>query len=171
VLTLSIISIIIALVLFYLAFRLRKKTGIPTGHVIYTDTSQWMIVEKPLYDRELGLAGKPDYLVRQGQQVIPIEVKSRQAPNKPPAWHISQLAAYCLLVEKEYGNRPAHGILHYADRTLAVDFTSVLEDSTRHIIQEMQANASQLRVERSHHDQHRCMHCSYRSMCDQALRI
>ncbi len=168
---LSIAFIIIAVVIFFLAARLRRKTGIPSGRVIYIDSSQWMKIEKPLFNKELRLAGKPDYLVRKGKQVIPIEVKSGRAPHQPHAWHISQLAAYCMLVQSEYGTRPEHGILHYADSTLAVDFTPALEQSTLSIIQEMQSRVSQLQIERSHRDPNRCMHCGYRSICDQALRI
>ena len=168
---LSIISIILAVILFLLALRQRRNAGLPSGRVIYVDTNQWMRVEKPLFDKVLRLTGKPDYLVRQGKQVIPIEVKSGHAPRDPHPWHVSQLAAYCLLVENEFASRPAHGILRYSDRTLEIGFTPALEKSTISIIQEMQARASQLQIERSHHDQNRCLHCGYRSVCDQALRI
>ena len=143
----------------------------PTGRVIYTDSSKWGKVEKPLYDPVLRLTGRPDYLVRHGKQVIPIEVKSSKAPFEPHEWHLYQLAAYCMLVEHEYRSRPPHGILHYSNRTIALDFTPALEAATRATIHEMQMRASQIQVERSHHDQYRCLHCGYRSVCDQALRI
>jgi CRISPR-associated exonuclease Cas4 len=171
VMYLPIAFIIFAVVVFYLAARLRRKAGIPAGRIVYVDASQWNKVEKPLYDRELRLTGKPDYLVQQGKQVIPIEVKSGHAPPQAHEWHISQLAAYCILVEREYGTRPAHGFLHYADRTLEIDFTPLLETSTLAIIQEMQKRTSQIQIDRSHHDQNRCIYCGYRSICDQALRI
>ncbi len=168
---LAISSIIIALVLFLLAYRLRKKAGIPSGRVIYVDSSQWLRVEKPLFDRDLLLAGKPDYLVRQGKQVIPIEVKSGCAPRHPHTWHVSQLAAYCLLVGSAYGSRPDHGILHYADRTLSIPFTGALEATTRALIREMQGRVDQGEVKRSHNEPGRCLRCGYRTRCDQALRI
>jgi CRISPR-associated exonuclease Cas4 len=171
VLYLSIVSIIAACFLFFLAFFQRRKAGIPAGQVIYTDSSQWRKVEKPLFDGEIRLTGKPDYLVHHGKQVIPIEVKSGRAPHQPSPWHVSQLAAYCLLVKSEYGTQPSHGILHYNDRTIALNFTSSLEKSTLAIIQEMQQPFSQIHTERSHHDRYRCRQCGYRSICDQALRI
>ena len=73
---LAILLVAIAIVFFVLASRQRQKAGIPAGRVIYTDASQWGKVEKPLYDPVLRITGKPDYLVKVGDQVIPVEVKS-----------------------------------------------------------------------------------------------
>jgi CRISPR-associated exonuclease Cas4 len=161
----------IALLLFIFAARQRQQTGIPAGRIIYVDTSQWGRVERPLYDPELRLTGKPDYLVKQGSQVIPIEVKSRHAPPAPHDSHIYQLAAYCLLVEHEYANRPAYGIIHYTDKSFAVDNTAELAETVRESIHEMQARPSHSTTDRSHQEGKRCQHCGYRSICDQALRI
>jgi CRISPR-associated exonuclease Cas4 len=157
--------------LFFLASRQRLHSGIPAGRIIYTDTSQWGKVEKPLFDPQLRLTGRPDYLVKQKEQIIPIEVKSRQAPQVPYDSHIYQLAAYCLLVKREYGTRPSYGIIHYANRNFAIDFTTTLEKSTQATIREMQGRTDESQVDRSHHDAKRCQHCGYRSLCDQALRI
>lgn len=168
---LSIFFLVVTVILFILASRQRRQAGIPAGRVIYTDASQWGKVEKPLYDPELRLTGKPDYLVRQGRQVIPVEVKSGRAPQVPYDSHIYQLAAYCLLVDHEYGTRPTHGILHYSNRTFAIDFTAELEESIQATIREMQGRTSHSHVDRSHQDGKRCLHCGYRSVCDQALRI
>jgi CRISPR-associated exonuclease Cas4 len=162
---------LIALVLFVLAARQRRQAGIPGGRIIYVDTSQWGKVEKPLYDPELGLTGKPDYLVRQGNQIIPIEVKSRRAPQVPYDSHIYQLAAYCSLVEHTYLTHPYYGIIHYANKSFAVDYTAELAESVRQILWEMQGRESRSTTDRSHQDGKRCQHCGFRSICDQALRI
>jgi CRISPR-associated exonuclease Cas4 len=167
----SILFLFIAIVLFIVATRQKHQAGIPAGKVIYTDTSRWGKVEKPLFDPNNRLTGKPDYLVDQGNQIIPIEVKSRKSPQAPYDSHIYQLAAYCLLVQYEYGTRPDHGILHYANRTFLIDFTPTLEDSIKSIIREMQARTARSQVKRSHEDPKRCLHCGYRSICDQSLRI
>jgi CRISPR-associated exonuclease Cas4 len=171
VIYLSILFLAIALLLFILAYRQRRQAGLPAGRIIYSDASQWGIVEKPLFDPDLRLAGKPDYLVRHGHQIIPIEVKSRRAPQVPYDSHIYQLAAYNLLVEKEYGLRPAYGMLHYSDKTFAIDFTKPLEALVKVTIQEMQDQTNRDQVNRSHQEGKRCLHCGYRSICDQALRI
>ena len=160
-----------AIVFFILASRQRKQAGIPAGRVIYSDASQWGKVERPLYDPKLRLTGKPDYLVKQGNQLIPVEVKSRPAPQAPYDSHIYQLAAYCLLVAHEYNASPSYGILHYNDKTFAIDFTAELESATQSLIHEMQSRTTRTQVNRSHEDGRRCQHCGYRSVCDQSLRI
>jgi CRISPR-associated exonuclease Cas4 len=167
----SILFLLVAVVLFILAARQKRNAGIPTGRVIYTDTNHWRKIEKPLFDPNLRLTGKPDYLVKQGSQLIPVEVKSRNSPEAPYDSHVYQLAAYCLLVQHEYNSRPDYGIIHYRNRTFALDFTSMLEDSVKITIREMQERTSHSQVDRSHENPNYCRHCGYRSICDQSLRI
>jgi CRISPR-associated exonuclease Cas4 len=167
----SLLLFAIALVLFIISSRQKHQAGIPEGRIIYADTNSWGKLEKPLYDPDLGLTGKPDYLVEKDNQIIPVEVKSGRHPQAPYDSHIYQLAAYCLLVEHEYGKHPKYGILHYSDRTLAIDFTQSLEETIKDTIQEMQERSTRAQVNRSHEDPKRCLHCGYRSICDQSLRI
>lgn len=163
--------LVIAIALFIFAALQRRRAGIPPGRVIYSDTKKWGKVEKPLYAPELRLTGKPDYLVKKGERVIPVEVKSGKAPRGPSEWHIYQLGAYCLLVEHEYGIRPPYGIISYQNRTYAVDFTRKLAQDVEATIHTIQRRTSEIQIDRSHHDQWRCIYCGYRSICDQALRI
>ena len=112
---------LLALIFFWQSGRQQKEAGLPGGRVIYTDTRGWGKLERPLYNDLLGLTGKPDYLVQEKGQIIPVEVKSGRAPESPYDSHIYQLAAYCLLVEKSYGKRPPYGIIHYENRDFAVE--------------------------------------------------
>ena len=98
--------LLVGALLLWLAGRQRKDAGLPEGRVIYADTGNWSKVEKPLYDSELALTGRPDYLVEQDGLVIPIEVKSTNPPPAPYDSHILQLAAYCHLVTKCHGQAP-----------------------------------------------------------------
>jgi len=164
----------LALGLLWLSTRQRKAIGMPGGRLIYSDTSRWGAVEKPLYAPVLGLTGKPDYLVEQGGQVIPVEVKTSRPNQGPYDSHIYQLAAYCLLVNYVYGKRPKYGIIHYTDKnqpgqTFAIDFTEELETAVLHTIQEMQAISLRKGIDRSHDSPQRCTRCGYRHTCDQAL--
>ena len=161
--------VILAIILFWQASRQQKAAGMPGGRVIYTDTRQWGPVEKPLYDPGLHLAGKPDYLVRQGDKIIPIEVKSGQAPPAPYDSHIYQLAAYCLLVDRTLGQRPDYGILHYQNRSFAIDFTPDLEAKLLEILAEMRRSEKSGRAGRSHDQASRCARCGFRQACDQRL--
>ncbi len=161
----------LALALYILAVRQRRLAGLPAGKIIYVDASQWGKVEKPLYDPELRMVGKPDYLVKQGGRVIPVEVKSRPAPQIPYDSHIYQLMAYCMLVDRTYRSRPKYGILHYADKSIAIDFTAGLENETRAIVHAMQQAADEPVLTRSHQEAKRCQQCGYRSICDDSLGI
>jgi CRISPR-associated exonuclease Cas4 len=168
-LTTAIVFLVLGLFLLMQAARRRKATGLPGGEVIYADTSQWAPLEKPLYDPQFGLAGKPDYLVKQGEMVIPVEVKSSRNAQTPYDSHIYQLAAYCRLVETEYKVRPTYGILHYPHRTFRIEYTLELEKEMLDLLDEMRSQATRKQVQRSHQAPQRCNHCGYRSACDQRL--
>lgn len=168
-LTLALVFFVLALALLWQANRRQRAIGLPAGRVIYTDTRKWGPVEQPLYDPELGLVGKPDYLVESGGQVIPVEVKSSPVATAPYDAHIFQLAAYCLLVQRHYGKRPTYGILHYPNRTYAIDYTPHLERQLLELLQEMHAQERQKELARSHQSAARCSRCGFRAICDQRL--
>jgi CRISPR-associated exonuclease Cas4 len=166
----AIILLILAVLVWLLARRARGATGLPAGVVVYTDSGGWARVEKPLFSAGLQLTGKPDYLVRQGEAVIPVEVKSGPAPaDGPRPGHVYQLAAYCALVEEAYGHRPDYGLIQYADQTLAVDYTDALEAELLELLDDIRADAEADEVERSHNSPARCAACGFRDVCDEAL--
>ncbi|HEX9028438.1 MAG TPA: CRISPR-associated protein Cas4 [Anaerolineales bacterium] len=166
---LAVFLLVLAVVLLWLAGRRQKASGLPAGRIIYTDTRAWGPVEEPLYAADLGLTGRPDYLVQRDNQVIPVEVKSGRAAEAPYDSHIYQLAAYCLLVQRVYGKRPAYGILRYANRTFAIDYTPQLEASLLALLDEIRVQERRKEVARSHESAARCKGCGYRSICDQRL--
>ncbi len=166
---LALLFIVIAVVLLWQSGRRRREAGLPGGRLIYTDTRAWGIVEKPLFSAELGLTGKPDYLVQSGDRVIPVEVKSGRTPEAPYDSHIFQIASYCLLVAKSYGKRPAYGIIHYPKRDFAVDFTPELESALLDQLAEMRRDEMRTDVARSHQSAARCRGCGFRKVCDQSL--
>ncbi|HEX9013432.1 MAG TPA: PD-(D/E)XK nuclease family protein, partial [Anaerolineaceae bacterium] len=131
---LIVLLVLLAGYLFWQAARHRAATGLPGGRVIYADPKTWGRVEAPLYDARLGLTGKPDYLVRHGEDIIPVEVKTGRTPSGPRDGHIYQLAAYCLLVERTFGKRPPYGILRYRDRTFTIDYTQQLEQELEDLL-------------------------------------
>jgi CRISPR-associated exonuclease Cas4 len=165
----GLILLLVAFVLFFISGRQRRLSGLPSGRVIYTDTRAWDRVERPLFDKDLGLTGKPDYLVEQNGRIIPVEVKSGRPPEAPYDSHIYQVAVYCLLVQRTYGQRPPHGIIHYPGRDFAVDYTPDLENALLSLITDMRAAGQRAEVLRSHEDEHRCRRCGYRNTCDQKL--
>lgn len=170
VLFLAIIFLITSIYFFWQSASRRRKSGLPAGRVIYTDMNKWIRVEKPIFDSELRLTGKPDYLVKNGNDLIPVEVKSTNIKHSPYDSHLYQLAAYCLLVQKVYGQRPPYGILHYPNRTVSVDYTKEIEAATLEVLDKMRYLSRNSVVDRSHESKVRCHNCSYRYICDQALK-
>ncbi|MBU0704425.1 MAG: CRISPR-associated protein Cas4 [Chloroflexi bacterium] len=160
----------LGLLLLWLAQRGRAHSGLPQGRVIYTDTGGWNRLERPLFSQEFLLTGKPDYLVADGDDVIPVEVKSGRAPVQPYHSHILQLAAYCLLIEECYRRRPPYGIIKYADRAFEVDYTSELEDELLATLDDMRDDLADGNATRNHDEPRRCQACGYRQHCDQTTR-
>lgn len=161
--------LIAGLLLLRQANRQRKHTGLPQGRVIYADTGAWDRVERPLFSRRHRLTGKPDYLLDDDGEIVPLEVKSGAAPSQPYLSHVLQLAAYCLLVEETYDVRPSYGIIHYRDQTFAIDFTPELEDWLLATLDEMRQDTKANDVPRSHNNPVQCAACGYRPFCDQSL--
>jgi len=169
ILYIALVIFAVAIIFFWQSTRQRREAGLPGGRVIYTDTRAWGAVEKPLFSNELGLTGKPDYLVEQNGKLIPVEVKTGRVPDAPYDSHIFQLAAYCLLVEKTYGKRPPYGIIHYSNRDFAVDYTPQLESALLDQLAEMRRDELRKSVPRSHEDAARCRRCGFKKVCDQSL--
>jgi len=167
---LVVILILVAVLLWILAVRMKAKTGLPGGRIIYSDTKLWGApVEKPLFDGSLGLTGKPDYLIEQGGELVPVEVKSSRAPSAPYDSHIFQVAVYCLLVEKVYQRTPSHGLIHYPGKTFSVDFTDELRQNTLELLSDMHHMENLKSIPRSHEDPNKCGRCGYKDICDQRL--
>ncbi|MCC9074574.1 Dna2/Cas4 domain-containing protein [Litorilinea aerophila] len=161
--------------LLWLGRRTREQAGLPPGQVIYSDTGAWEAVTAPLVSRRHGLVGRPDYLVqhRVGGRttVIPVEVKSRACPDTPYPSHVLQLAAYCLLVEDVYGQRPPHGLLHYADRTFQIPFTDELRRQVLAASDAIRRARSAPDVHQQHDEPARCRGCGYLHACDEGRRL
>ena len=157
------------ILLLWISGQQRRSVGLPSGRVIFADHNQWGKVEKSLYDPTFNLSGKPDFLIEQGDVIIPVEVKSGRGKTTPYDSHIYQLAAYCLLVEQSYGMRPPYGILHYSNQDIAVDYTPQLEQEIIDLLRDIRSQERRRNIGRSHHSSNRCRRCSYLAACDQAL--
>lgn len=167
-LIIAFILLVFAVILFILAGQRERAAGLPGGRIVYADTSQWMRMEKPLYDPTVGLTGKPDYLVEHDGESIPVEVKSSRT-DVPYDSHVFQLAAYCLLSHNTTGHRPSYGLIHYPERTFSIDYTPELEEALLDVVLEMQSCSGRRLLPRSHDEPQRCRRCGYQAVCDQKL--
>jgi CRISPR-associated exonuclease Cas4 len=168
---LALLLVLAAGVMLWLSRRQQRASGLPQGQVSYSDTGIGDRLERPLYDPESGLTGKPDYLVtlEDGETLVPVEVKSSRAPSVPHDSHVYQLAAYCWLVDRTQGVRPPYGILRYRDRSFKIDYTSALEQELDELLEEMRRQEKRGEADRSHNEAARCARCGFRNICDQRL--
>jgi CRISPR-associated exonuclease Cas4 len=113
------------------------------------------------------VTGKPDYIVEYGDTLVPVEVKHTAAPADGRAYdsHIMQLAAYCLLIEETYAQRPPHGLIRYDDATLQIDYTPALRSRLLALLDDLRASRQIEDVNRSHADPARCRACGVRHAC------
>ena len=171
-LSVAISLVLLAIWLWQLGESARKGANLPDGEIVSADTMPDQHRTEILYAPSICLSGKPDYLVRRNGGLVPVELKSSPAPEKPYDSHLIQLVAYCYLVEENYGIRPKYGILQYRDATFRVPYTDELETWLVETVQQMQKSLlNGEEVDRNHQHFGRCAHCGVRDYCDQRLEL
>lgn len=167
---LALLCLLIAAFLFLFARRKKDQTGLPGGQIFYEDMGRKEAVAQAFFDPRLNLTGKPDYIVRQGKALIPVEVKTGRTPPEPYDAHIFQLAAYCYLVDQATGIRPPYGLINYPKQTFKIDYSTELEEILKLLIQQMRSKGQAgAEIKRSHEEPSRCRRCGFRHVCDQRL--
>ena len=167
-LSVALALIVIAIWLFFSTKLSREKSGVPRGALMYVDGEAFE--PDPLYAHDIGLVGKPDYLVRvRDGTIVPVEVKSSATPDEPYESHVMQLASYCYLVEAEFGIRPNYGFIQYPDEVFRVDYDYDLETAIVDVITDMKADLYERDIDRSHDNPNLCAACGVRDFCDQRL--
>lgn len=173
---LALIVVVVAALIAAIFLRQRgrteqEQTGLPIdARVVYSDTSAWRQLEKPLFSQHYRLTGKPDYIVQdESGAMIPIEVKPNRTAKQPRHSDTMQLMAYGILVREKFGTRPEYGLLKYRDEVFQIAFTDELHAEFVQILKEMRAARSAKNVARSHNDAVKCKYCGYREECDESL--
>jgi CRISPR-associated exonuclease Cas4 len=158
----------LAYLLWRRARSLWGSAGLPTGEVVSMDTSAWERSD-PLYAPRFHLAGKPDYLVRVGRQLVPVEVKPGRHAAQPYDADVLQLMAYCLLVEETSGEPPAYGLLRYQEHTFRLPYGARLRRLVLDTVAQMRRDLSRRDVHPNHADPVRCRFCGYAQDCGQRV--
>ncbi len=100
--------IILGIFFLFVLSRQRKTFGILAEEErIYQDTEK--MPGETLFAKTLPLVGRPDYLIKRGEYIIPVEKKNTKAPRDQYVNNNMQLMAYCLLVQETFGIRPPGG--------------------------------------------------------------
>jgi len=154
------LALLLGLLLALAGRWLRHQQGLGAGRTLALDNVT-------LVSRRLGLAGRPDRLVKRDGVLIPEEWKSARVLRPH---HRVQMGVYLLLIEEQFRQRPAYGVL-------------VLGDGTRHRIDNTEelrawvlALAARIRAARAALSRpiavnpwpSQCRACGMRSHCTQA---
>ena len=165
---LGIAFLVLLSVLLILASAKSKKESekMLGGKVVYSDL---IYPGKVLVSRTHGIVGKPDYVLKRENLLIPVEVKSSPPPEKPYRGHVLQLAAYCLLIEENYGVRVPYGYIEYAGgKRFRVDFDDELRIDLAMTIGCMRDIINAERKPKPESDPRKCASCSVRKLCPHA---
>ncbi len=156
----AIATALLGLLLLLVAWHARAHRGLGAGETVALDNVT-------LFSARLQLVGRPDRIVKQGNNYIPEEWKSSKRVSHG---HRLQLATYFILIEEEYGVRPDHGVVVLGDGS------RVTVNNTEALREEVLSIAAKIRAHRAViaepvpvcQPASKCRRCGQRSNCDQA---
>ncbi len=143
---------------------LRKEFRVK-GRIEYIDMDRSKVFRSEKY----GLSGRPDYIIKLKNQIIPVEEKKGRTPRGPLFSHILQVAAYCLLIEETEGEAPSHGLLKYPEHEHDIEYNEDLKKVLLEKLQEMREVMDKGDAHRNHNRPGKCMNCSRREVCPERL--
>jgi CRISPR-associated exonuclease Cas4 len=162
-----IVVLLVALGLLLVTQHKRETLRMPVGTTIYPSRQERH--GTLLYSQRHRLMGRPDFLIRNNDTIIPVEVKTGATPRQPYLGHIMQLIAYCVLVEENFHVRPAHGVIRYPQQEFEIAFTTEYELELESILGEMREKRTQREIHRSHNSTRKCASCGYNEECNERL--
>ena len=138
------------------------------------ETPDGLTRETPvLKSAKFNLAGRPDYLIKDKEQRIPVEVKTGRRPKAPFFSHVLQIGAYCLLSEETFGVKPSHGQIRYGfeNEPHEVKWDSDLKRLVNEKLEEMNdILKGKMEAHRNHKRVGKCNNCSRRKGCPERLK-
>lgn len=138
------------------------------------ETPDGLTEETPiLKSRKYNLAGRPDYMIKENDLRIPVEVKTGRRPKAPFFSHVLQIGAYCLLSEETFRTSPSHGQIRYGfeSKPHNVEWEPKLKTLVLEKIEEMNdILKGRTKAHRNHKRVGKCNNCSRRKGCPERLR-
>ena len=138
------------------------------------ETPDGLTKETPvLKSKNYNLAGRPDYLIKEGDMRIPVEVKTGRRPKAPFFSHVLQIGAYCLLSEETFVSKPSCGQIRYGfdSEPHEVKWDSKLKALVKEKLEEMNdILKGNMEAHRNHKRVGKCNNCSRRKGCPERLK-
>lgn len=157
----SLLLALLGLLLVWRSSKSRRLRGFTAGTTHSLD-------DETLISGRLGLVGRPDRLVRQGETIIPEEWKPSAKRVYPS--HRLQLGTYFLLVEQRFGVRPPFGVVVIRDgQRVEVRNTEGLRAEVLAIAGRIREHRERLETEIAvRQPAAKCRACGQRGNCHQA---
>ena len=158
----------------FFLYRTLKSTGIVEslrrefrvkGKIEYIDVDDSKVFKSERY----GLSGRPDYVVKVNDNLIPVEEKTGRTPRGPLFSHILQVAAYCLLIEETSGKAPPYGVIKYPEHEHEIEYNDDLKKVLLEKLGEMRRIMETGDAHRNHERPGKCRNCSRRDVCPERL--
>jgi CRISPR-associated exonuclease Cas4 len=149
------------------AKKIKLDNSIQNGKIIYSDLNK---PEKAIFSKRYKIIGKPDYILKKDEYLIPVELKTgKHFLSKKN--HIYQVAAYCQILEDYYNCYVPYGILVYKDtkKQFKIKYDPKLRFELLSIIKEMRKYKNFDSIQRNHFDIKKCINCSLRKYCNNKL--
>ena len=143
---------------------LRKEFRVK-GKIEYIDMGK----AKAFKSEKYGLIGRPDYVIKIDDKVIPVEEKKGRTPKGPLFSHILQIAAYCLLIEEETGKAPPYGLLKYPEHEHEIEYNEDLKKVLLEKLEEIREAMRTGEAHRNHNRPGKCVNCSRKDACPEKL--
>jgi len=141
----------------------KKTHGIQDGRIAYSDLN---VPGKSFFSKRYRISGKPDYIVKRENRYIPVELKSGNY-DSPQKNHVFQLAAYCQLVEENYGVFVPYGILVYSDGSkFNIPFDPRVRFELEKTVNDMRQIIKKGRITMIERNLSKCKSCSMREYCN-----
>lgn len=143
---------------------LRKEFRV-SGKIEYIDMDDSKVFKSDKH----GLSGRPDYVIKVNENLIPVEEKTGRTPRGPLFSHILQIAAYCLLIEERQGKAPPYGLLKYPEHEHEIEYNEDMKKVLLEKLGEMREIMKSGEAHRNHNRPGKCIHCSRRLVCPERL--
>jgi len=143
---------------------IRKEFRIK-GKIEYIDMDK----AKAFKSEKYGLMGRPDYVIKLDDNLIPVEEKKGRTPMGPLFSHILQVAAYCLLIEDASGKAPPYGLLKYPEHQHEIEYNNDLKKVLLEKLADMRKIVETGGAHRNHNRPGKCRYCSRRDVCPEKL--
>lgn len=117
---------------------------------------------------ELGLAGVLDVLLYREGEYVPLEFKdAEKPPGRVPPNHLYQLAAYAVLVERQFKVVVRRGLIYYAksDFLEEVPLTVDRKRYAEKAVQDIRSTVESGRVPAPSRVRSKCSSCGFRYYC------